>query len=196
MLLKKYRDFFNKLLSLYQQGITAAKVGIFSKGVQILVSFVLRIQTRSIRLVSFHSTYGFLYPLFYAFKQGCASSLRRHYPLLRKGYKDNGFARSMRTFYPLLVEGYQAQKYVNKKYKVGIFSQHLQILVSFVLRIQTRSIRLCGARMDSCILCFTHSNKKYKVVRSTYGFLYPLFYAVKLRLREKYANLLSLAQLG
>ena len=26
----------------------------------------------------------------------------------------------------------------NKKYKVGIFSQHLWILVSFVLRIQTR----------------------------------------------------------
>ena len=47
--------------------------------------------------------------------------------------------------------------------KVGIFSQHLWILVSFVLRIQTRSIRLCEARIDSCILCFTHSNKKYKV---------------------------------
>ena len=34
-----------------------------------LRSLVLRIQTRSIRLVSFHSTYGFLYPSILSFKR-------------------------------------------------------------------------------------------------------------------------------
>ena len=33
------------------------------------IIFCLLRKTRSIRLVSFHSTYEFLYPLFYAFKQ-------------------------------------------------------------------------------------------------------------------------------
>ena len=181
-------------------------------------------KTRVRRLVSFHSTYGFLQPLFYAFKQEGASLSFSHYPLLRKGYKDNGFARSMqtrsirlvsfhstyrflvlriqtkdngfarsmRTFYPLRSQAAQAAR-------AALFAQKIFFLSAIIPCWQRdngcEGWYLFTAPMDSCILCFTHSNKKYKVVRSTYGFLYPLFYALKLRLREKYAKLLSLLRI-
>ena len=83
------------------------KVGIFSNHLWILVSFVLRIQTRSIRLVSFHSTYGFLYPLFYAFKQKIKAY---KYANLLFLYQQGIMAERKKIFY------------ANKKYKVGIFS--------------------------------------------------------------------------
>ena len=57
--------------------------------------------------------------------------------------------------------------YANKKYKVGIFSQHLWILVSLA---QQGKMAERAARA-------------------------ALFYAVKLRLREKYAKLLSLLRI-
>ena len=82
--------------------------------------------------------------------------------------------------------------YANKKYKVGFFSQHLWILVSFVLRIQTKSIRLVSFHSTYRFLVLRIQTKNNGFARSmrtrsirlvsfhsTYGFLYPLFYAFK-----------------